>query len=82
MELSKDDDDPQEILFLFVEKAKTMKEYILIVESVLSHNIALFGELENKWFLAVNNRSQNITFRAIAKMVFNLQRLKKAKISY
>lgn len=114
----KDYDDPQEILFLFVDKAKTMKEYILIVDSVLPHDIALFGELDNKWFLAVTNKSQevlalkyikliqesnsttvktsqknsnqvrthqtvsfdiNVTFRAIAKMVFNLLAFEKGQ---
>ncbi|MGN4125215.1 hypothetical protein ACMGD3_09410 [Lysinibacillus sphaericus] len=46
-----------------------MKEYILIVDSVLPHNIALFGGLENKWFLAVNNKSQEALALKYIKLI-------------
>lgn len=113
-----DDDDPQQTLLTFIEKAKKMEEYILIIDESLPESLALFGELDNKWFLAIKNNNKeslalefvkyiqqsktvtsndyqkssnqvstqqtysfniDVTFRVIAKMVFNFLALEKGQ---
>ncbi|MEJ8767823.1 hypothetical protein WKU33_18600 [Oceanobacillus sp. HCA-5259] len=56
--LIKADDDPQQVLLSFIESVKKMENYILILDENMPENLALFGELENKWFLAINSNAK------------------------
>lgn len=52
------DSDPQQTLLKFIENTKTVKNYILIINKDMPENLALFGELENKWFLAIKDSTK------------------------
>ncbi|WP_438297893.1 hypothetical protein [Sporosarcina sp. FA15] len=53
--LIKKDLTQEQLLNKFIEKAKKSNEYILITSETLPDNLALFGESDNKWFLAVRD---------------------------
>jgi len=115
-EYIKDSDEPQKVLNSLLERARNSTNYILIKDDNLPNNIALFGELDDKWFLGINNDNilpiatefinylrnrktvnvndskrystqvkanlkskidMEVTYRVIAKMVFNLLALEK-----
>lgn len=44
-----------EIINSFVESARKYSEYVLITEDRLPDNLALFGELDQRWFLSVKH---------------------------
>lgn len=55
----KPDEDPQQVLMRFIENVKKMENYILILEKEMPENIALLGELDNKWFLALQSNTKD-----------------------
>ena len=53
--LIKGDLNQEQVLHKFVEAAKNSKKYTLIPSETLPDNLALFGESDNQWFLAVRD---------------------------
>lgn len=50
-----EDETHQEKINSFVESAKNYSGYILITDEKLPDNLALFGELDRKWFLSIKH---------------------------
>lgn len=46
----------EQTLMTFVEAAKVSNEYVLIEEENLPNNLALFGESDKRWFLAIKDK--------------------------
>ncbi|MDN4607905.1 hypothetical protein [Sporosarcina highlanderae] len=54
--LVKDNVSQEQAILNFIESAKSFKEYTLIVEENLPNTLALFGESDKQWFLAVKDK--------------------------